>query len=164
MADRSSIFMSMCYLLAESSEDPRTKIGAVIVGPKGDIKSSGWNGLPRGIRNTVSSRTLTPNKQYWFVHAELNAILNAGRNGISLKDCTIYCTAFPCHNCAQAIVQAGIVSVVYDLTLVGWEDSINAASQMFFESNITTSKYRGSYIDVKRHISGKVETLNEKLD
>ncbi|MFG1691692.1 anti-phage dCTP deaminase [Gemmatimonadota bacterium] len=47
------------------------------------------------------------------VHAEMEALLSAGRNGTSVKGCTLYTTTFPCHNCAKHIVNAGISRVVY---------------------------------------------------
>lgn len=47
------------------------------------------------------------------VHAEMAAILEAGRRGISTKGATLYCTTFPCHNCAKHIVASGIRRVVY---------------------------------------------------
>jgi cytidine deaminase len=47
------------------------------------------------------------------IHAEMSAITDAARRGITLKDATLYCTTFPCHMCAKHIVAAGISSVVY---------------------------------------------------
>jgi cytidine deaminase len=47
------------------------------------------------------------------VHAEMAAICFAARRGISLKDCTLYTTTFPCHECARHIVAAGIRKIVY---------------------------------------------------
>lgn len=47
------------------------------------------------------------------VHAEMEAILSCGRSGISCIDSTLYCTTFPCHNCAKHIIAAGIKRVVY---------------------------------------------------
>ena len=46
-------------------------------------------------------------------HAEMSAILNCTRNGISPKGGTIYCTTFPCHNCTRHIIDAGIKRVVF---------------------------------------------------
>ena len=46
-------------------------------------------------------------------HAEMSAILNCTRNGISPQGGTIYCTTFPCHNCARHIIDAGIKRVVF---------------------------------------------------
>jgi cytidine deaminase len=47
------------------------------------------------------------------VHAEMSALTSAGRAGVSVKGATLYCTTFPCHNCAKHIVAAGISRVVY---------------------------------------------------
>lgn len=47
------------------------------------------------------------------VHAEMEAILACARNNISTRDATLFCTTFPCHNCAKHIVAAGIQRVVY---------------------------------------------------
>jgi len=47
------------------------------------------------------------------VHAEMEALLCCVRVGISVKGGTLYCTTFPCHNCAKHIVDAGIERVVY---------------------------------------------------
>lgn len=47
------------------------------------------------------------------VHAEMEAILSCTRQGKSTKGATIYCTTFPCHNCAKHIVASGITRVVF---------------------------------------------------
>lgn len=47
------------------------------------------------------------------VHAEMETILVCARNNISAKDGVLFCTTFPCHNCAKHIVAAGIKRVVY---------------------------------------------------
>lgn len=47
------------------------------------------------------------------VHAEMEAILSCTRTGVSPQMGTLYCTTFPCHNCAKHIVAAGIKRVVY---------------------------------------------------
>lgn len=47
------------------------------------------------------------------VHAEMEAIISAARNGISIRGSTLYSTTYPCHNCAKHIVAAGISKVKY---------------------------------------------------
>jgi deoxycytidylate deaminase len=47
------------------------------------------------------------------VHAEMEAILSCTRMGISTRGATLYCTTFPCHNCAKHLVACGIAKVVY---------------------------------------------------
>lgn len=48
-----------------------------------------------------------------MVHAEMEALLSCARNTISARGATIYCTTFPCHNCAKHIIASGITRVVY---------------------------------------------------
>jgi len=47
------------------------------------------------------------------VHAEMEAIISCARIGQSVRGGTLYCTTFPCHNCAKHIINAGINRVVY---------------------------------------------------
>jgi deoxycytidylate deaminase len=47
------------------------------------------------------------------VHAEMGALLSCAREGISTRDAELFCTTFPCHNCAKHIIDAGIGRVVY---------------------------------------------------
>ena len=156
MTDRDNFFISMCWLLASQSKDEKTKLGAVIVGPDGDIKSTGWNSFPRGIDDNVSERQQRPEKYNWFVHAEHNAILNAGRNGVPLKDCILYTSAFPCHNCAQAIIQSGIEGIVYDAVLGGWNKSNQKSETMLIESGVWRVQYKGDDLILpRRFIDGK---------
>lgn len=48
-----------------------------------------------------------------MAHAEMNAVLDAARMGRSTKDAVLFCTTFPCHNCAKHIVAAGIKRVIF---------------------------------------------------
>lgn len=47
------------------------------------------------------------------VHAEMQAILSCAREGINCSLGTLYCTTFPCHNCAKHLIASGIKRVVY---------------------------------------------------
>ena len=47
------------------------------------------------------------------VHGEMSAVTDAAARGVSIKGCTLFVTAFPCHECARHIVAAGIKRVVY---------------------------------------------------
>jgi len=48
-----------------------------------------------------------------IVHAEMNALMDAARRGLSVQGATLYCTTFPCHMCARHIVSSGIDRVVF---------------------------------------------------
>ena len=47
------------------------------------------------------------------IHAEMNALLAAGRSGVPAVNAALYCTTYPCHNCARHLVAAGVVEVHY---------------------------------------------------
>jgi dCMP deaminase len=105
-------YLSTCKIVATRSKDPNTQIGCVIVGPAHEIRTTGYNSFPRGIRDDVPERLVRPAKYLWIEHAERNAICNAARCGTALEGCTIYVEVMPCMDCARAIVQAGISEVV----------------------------------------------------
>lgn len=69
-----------------------------------------------------------------IVHAEMEALLSCARGHISTKDTHLYCTTFPCHNCAKHIIAAGVKRVVYvepypkSKALAFHEDSITLSS------------------------------------
>jgi len=107
-------FLEICRVVATRSKDPSTQIGCAIVGPAHEIRSTGYNSLPRHVRDDVPERLERPTKYLWIEHAERNAIYNAARAGMGLEGCTLYCELTPCMDCARAIVQAGIVQVVLD--------------------------------------------------
>ena len=48
-----------------------------------------------------------------IVHAEMAAVCDAARRGVSIRDATLYCTTFPCHMCARHLIAAGIMKVIY---------------------------------------------------
>jgi dCMP deaminase len=105
-------YLDICKVVAERSKDPNTQIGCVIVGPNHEIRSTGYNSFPRGIRDDVPERLVRPTKYLWIEHAERNAICNAARVGTVTEACTIYVEIMPCMDCARAVVQAGITQVV----------------------------------------------------
>lgn len=105
-------FMEMCAVVARKSKDCGKHVGSVIVGPGHEIRSTGYNGFPRGVDDSISTRHERPSKYMWTEHAERNSIYNAARNGVSLEGSTIYSSLYPCMKCMRGIVQAGIVEVV----------------------------------------------------
>ncbi len=105
-------FHALAQAAALKSKDKQKKVGAIIVDPHAHtVLSTGFNGFARQIREVPQRTDDQDEKLYWVTHAEANAIFNAARHGISLVGGTLYVTLFPCANCAQAIVQAGIKRV-----------------------------------------------------
>lgn len=113
-----------------------TKTGCVIMDIDGRPISSGFNGIPRGVKD-LDERLTRPEKYEWIIHAELNAILLAGRD---LRGCVLYATHFPCNHCAAAIVQSGIAHVVIDKDGQFFDDKWNRPNEiartMFEEAGV----------------------------
>lgn len=138
-------FMGVAHLSGMRSKDPNTQVGACIVSPDNKILSMGYNGLPKGCsddefpweRENPEDKNLT---KYPFVtHSELNAILNY--RGGSLEGTKLYVSLFPCNECAKAIIQAGICTVVYDSDKYKGTPSNRAAKRMFDAAGVEYVQY-----------------------
>ena len=109
-------FMGIAKLSGMRSKDPSTQVGACIVSEDNKILSMGYNGFPMGCSDDAfpwEREGDTLHTKYAFVtHSELNAILNY--RGGSLSGAKLYVSLFPCNECAKAIIQAGIRTVVYE--------------------------------------------------
>ena len=131
-------FLSLSDEIASWSKDPSRGVGAVIVSQNHQIVATGFNGLPRGIEDTPQ-RLQRPVKYDLVVHAELNAIIQCARNGVTPIGCTIYSSFSPCVHCAIAIAQSGIRRVVtyhLDEDDRRWVESIGKAMAVFEEAGI----------------------------
>ena len=104
-------FMEMANLVSTWSKDPGTAVGCVLVSDR-RIIATGYNGLPMGIADLSERFDDRDWKLAVTVHAEVNAILNAGKHGARTEGATLYTTFPPCSNCTAAIIQAGITRVV----------------------------------------------------
>jgi dCMP deaminase len=88
----------------------------------------------------LPERLERPVKYDFVCHAELNAIIQCARNGVSPVGCTVYTSFSPCVQCTLAIVQAGIVRVVtYEYGGEGdahWEESFRKARAVMEEAGV----------------------------
>lgn len=137
-------FMELAKTVAGWSKDRSTKVGTVIVGPDHEVRSTGYNGFPRGANDDIEARHQRPEKYNWAEHSERNAIYQAARIGVALQGCTLYTWADRalgvCVECSRAMVQAGIKEVVVgnklDLTDPVWGDSIRVAQEILSEGGV----------------------------
>jgi len=142
-------FITLALENARMSKDPATQAGAVIVGPDREVRSMGYNGLPRGIADTPQRLQDKDLKRSLIVHAEMNAILNAARIGVSTRGCTLYLAltddsgqvwgGAPCTRCTVEIIQAGITEVVakpFKSQTSYWTDSVEQARALLQEAQI----------------------------
>jgi dCMP deaminase len=137
--DWDSRLLSLAKFVGEWSKDRSRKVGCVIADSQYSIRSIGYNGFPRGANDSVDSRHARPDKYLWTEHAERNAIYHAARIGIPLDGCTIYVPWFPCMDCARAIVQSGITTLVAlkpDTKDAQWGEHFVAARALLKEAKV----------------------------
>ena len=134
-------FMSVALLASMRSKDPNTQVGACIVGEDKRIISTGYNGFPRGCSDDEFpwNRDGEETKCPYVVHAELNAILNAG--GRNLNGSKLYVALFPCNECAKAIIQAGTQAVVYLSDKYDGTPSVLASKRMLRAAGVKLVKF-----------------------
>jgi dCMP deaminase len=105
-------FRKYVHALKKMSDDNCTKTAAVIVGINDTVISNGYNTFPTGVLNT-EERQLRPEKYFWFIHAEMFAIIKAAKHGLSVDGCTMYMSCdIPCTDCTKAIINSGIKRIV----------------------------------------------------
>jgi dCMP deaminase len=134
-------FMDLAKYIAEWSKYPGRHVGAVVVDDRRTVVSMGYNGCPRGCVDDDPSKYLSDTKYLYAEHAERNTIYNAAR---SLIGCTMYVMWFPCADCARAIIQSGITTIVVkkpDFDDPDWGKSFKAARQMLRESGVAICWY-----------------------
>lgn len=138
MIDWHKRFLDLAAHIATWSKDPSTKVGAVIVNNNRQLLGHGYNGFPRGVDDSAERYADRTTKYARVVHAELNAILNTGVP-MGVEGCTIYCTHYPCQECAKAIIQVGITQVYVppgSRLQDRWSESHEAADSMFKEAAV----------------------------
>lgn len=134
-------FLNLAKHISEWSQDPSTKVGAVIVDNKKRIVSIGYNGFPVGIQDDARLN-IRDIKYKMIVHAERNALLFANK---SLDDCILYTYPFmPCSACAGMIIQSGIKHVIsYVNNNERWAEDFKISEQMFEEAGLTLTLLKG---------------------
>lgn len=111
------VYMGTALLHAKKSKAVRAKVGAVLVTKTGII-IPGYNGTPSGTDNACEEQVRGEDgivlvTKPEVLHAELNTIMKAAREGVSIQGSTVYVTLSPCLPCAAMLLQAGISRLIY---------------------------------------------------
>jgi dCMP deaminase len=95
----------------------RRHVGAIVV-VDNRIVTTGYNGPPPGVAHCTTclkeqapsgaGRELCP-----AVHAEVNAILQAAKFGVSIRNGHLICTLQPCFECLKMIINSGVSAVTF---------------------------------------------------
>lgn len=134
-------YIRLAREISSWSKDPSKQIGAVAIGEKGQVLAQGYNGFPRGIKDTDERLNHRQTKYKYVVHAEMNCIYNATYNGVSLNGSTMYIYGLPvCSECAKGLIQVGIKRVVStpitDATPKQWVESTKLTKEIFEEAGV----------------------------
>jgi len=147
-------FMGVAILSGMRSKDPGTQVGACIVSEDYKILSMGYNGFPKGCSDDEFSWDREgdglDSKYLYSTHSELNAILNY--TGGSLEGTKIYVSLFPCNECAKAIIQAGIKTIVYDSDKYDDSMSVIASKKMLDAAGVRYYQYSRSNKEIKLYV------------
>src|SRR6266702_7019504 len=107
-------FLRLARTVSLWSKDPSAKIGAVLVNDLKQVVGMGYNGFARGIEDSNERLNDRETKYKFIVHAEVNAIIQAGhqaRNSILYVYPSIMAPPV-CHDCCKIAIQAGVKGVV----------------------------------------------------
>ncbi|HMS90635.1 MAG TPA: dCMP deaminase family protein [Candidatus Absconditabacterales bacterium] len=129
-------FLKLAETIAERSTCCRKKVGCIIV-KDGLIVSTGFNGVARGESECPENGCSTESSEGCHtIHAEINAIINAARLGVSINGAEIFITLKPCSDCTRALINAGISKVFYK----GSGDKYETGHNIKIENYIETIK------------------------
>lgn len=106
-------FLAQGHLLALRSTCTRLAVGAVVVRDR-RIISGGYNGSISGGDHCIDKGCyVVDNHCVRTVHAEMNALLQCAKYGVSVSGADMYVTHFPCLPCTKSLIQAGIARLYY---------------------------------------------------
>ena len=138
-------FMQIAHVIAERSKDPSTQAGAVVVNAHNVVVGLGYNGFPRGVDSSLfpweKEGEYADTKYAYVCHAEENAIYNANNSTDGGK---VYCTLFPCNECAKTIIQNGIKEIIYESDKYFEVGSFTASRKMLDAAGIKYRQYISS--------------------
>ena len=104
-------FMKAATLASIRSPCDRLKVGCVIV-KNNRLISMGYNGFLAG---TDHRSIIRWGHEQATIHAEINAITDAAKRGVSIDDAEAYITHYPCINCFKALASSGVKKIYYQV-------------------------------------------------
>lgn len=144
---REDFYMAMAFWMASKSKDPRTQVGALIIGEDNAPLSWGYNGPPKQV-NDADINWDRPEKYDWILHAEDNAIDYANN---SIAGSTLYVTCKPCKRCMLRMVREGIKKVVFypavpedENSILAIESDMQKTEEIAKKGGVSLVEYKGN--------------------
>ena len=133
-------FLKMAKLVSEKSKDPSTKVGAVITDNDHRIISTGYNGLPMGVNDSLDILNNRDLKLKQIIHAEENAIIFAKKD---LTGNIIYLwPMISCSSCTSKIIQSGIKTIItVSNDIQRWQESFEISRNTYKQCGIEVYEY-----------------------
>lgn len=103
------LYKRIVTILSNFSKDDKVKVGALLL-RDGRIISTGFNGQPSGVEHKP---IIQESHDVSTIHAEMNCIIHAAKHGISVNDCELFTTHFPCVHCTKLLFQSGVRKIYY---------------------------------------------------
>lgn len=137
------------------SKDPSTKVGSVVVDREGDVIAVTFNGLPRGVSDSLDRLDNREVKYRMIEHAERNGMRVANKGGGDTVGSTVYIYPLPpCAPCAAHLLQHGVARIVSIASRPGdeelvrrWQDDFNLANDMYRERDVELMLYFPEFLE-----------------
>ena len=141
-------YLGLAKYYSQFSKDPSTKVGAVVVNSSNRVVGMGYNGFPPGVEDTEERYNNRELKYKLVVHAEVNALLDAGERALGGTLYVWPSFALPpiCNECCKVAITAGIFLIVgfeadeNDERAQRWKESIAVSKMLCDEAGVF---YRG---------------------
>lgn len=105
-----STYLALAKEFSKNSKAKRKQVGAILVTSSGVILP-GYNGTPAGTCNACEDEEGFTKET--VLHAELNCLIKAAKEGVSVQGSSLYVTLSPCLRCSAMLLQAGVKEVFY---------------------------------------------------
>lgn len=136
-------FIERAESIAMWSKDPNKKVGCVLVREKRSV-AEGYNGFPENLSDSLYRLKDPFFKDRVILHAEKNAVINAGKFGVATEGATAYVNYHPCASCASVLIQAGIRKIVCPPPSEAsekWKRDFKLSSDILVEAGVLTLYY-----------------------
>jgi len=148
-------FMELADTASKRATCDRGRSGCVAVRDK-QVLVTGYVGSPVGmphcddvghlLKKVINDDGSISEHCMRTVHAEQNALAQAAKLGISLKDATIYCRMTPCRTCAMLLINSGIKRVVCEQRYHAGQES----EEMFKQAGVKLEHFSDEVLKYKK--------------
>ena len=142
--------MDLVRTMAKRSVCKHYKVGVVFYREKTPVMS-GYNGPPRGEphcnevgcakEDEQGNKLPAGSGKCRGAHAEINGIVNAALDGISLKGCGVACTYSPCYACSKELINLGITEFLYEI-LYDDEEENRLVKELFQRRGVVLRQFK----------------------